>query len=56
MTQYNVLIVGGGHNGLVAAGYLAEAGLNVLLPERRDILEVACVTVNKSNSLNNMGV
>ena len=33
-TAYDVTIVGGGHNGLVAAAYLARAGLSVLLLER----------------------
>src|SRR5436190_8342206 len=42
--DYEIIILGGGHNGLVAAGYLARAGLNVLLLERRDVLGGACVT------------
>ncbi|MFF3290880.1 phytoene desaturase family protein [Streptomyces sp. NPDC003023] len=33
--SYDVVIVGGGHNGLVAAAYLARAGRSVLLLERR---------------------
>ncbi|MQY23978.1 phytoene desaturase family protein [Nocardia macrotermitis] len=33
-TSYDVVIVGGGHNGLVAAAYLARAGRSVLLLER----------------------
>ncbi len=33
-TQYDAVIVGGGHNGLVAAAYLARAGQSVLLLER----------------------
>ena len=39
-----VVIVGGGHNGLVAAGYLGRAGLNVQVLERRDIVGGAVVT------------
>ncbi len=35
---YDVIIVGGGHNGLVAAAYLAQAGKSVLLLERNDYL------------------
>jgi phytoene dehydrogenase-like protein len=39
-----VIIVGGGHNGLVAATYLAQAGLPVTVVERRSVLGGACVT------------
>ena len=38
------VIVGGGHNGLVAASYLARAGLDVTVLERRDMVGGACVT------------
>ncbi|MGH8432507.1 MAG: phytoene desaturase family protein, partial [Solimonas sp.] len=41
---YDVIIVGGGHNGLVAANYLGRAGKKVLVVERREILGGACVT------------
>jgi phytoene dehydrogenase-like protein len=40
----DVAIVGAGHNGLVAAAYLARAGLSVTAFERRDIVGGACVT------------
>ena len=40
----DVIIVGGGHNGLVAAGYLARAGLRVTALERRSVVGGACVT------------
>jgi phytoene dehydrogenase-like protein len=40
----DVAIVGAGHNGLVAAAYLARAGLSVAAFERRDIAGGACVT------------
>jgi phytoene dehydrogenase-like protein len=42
--HHDAIIIGGGHNGLVCAAYLARAGLDVLLLERRDILGGACVT------------
>ena len=41
---YDVLIIGAGHNGLVTAAYLAKAGLDVLVVERRDRVGGACVT------------
>jgi phytoene dehydrogenase-like protein len=41
---YDAVIVGGGHNGLVAAAYLARAGKSVLVLERRDLVGGACVT------------
>jgi len=36
--HFDVVIVGGGHNGLVAGAYLAKAGRSVLVLERRDHL------------------
>ena len=41
---WDAVIVGGGHNGLVAAAYLARADLNVLVLEQREVLGGACVT------------
>lgn len=40
----DVVIVCGGHNGLVAAAYLARAGLSVTVPERRPELGGAAVS------------
>jgi len=39
-----VVIIGAGHNGLVAAYYLARAGLKPLVLERREVIGGACVT------------
>ncbi len=41
---YDALILGGGHNGLVCAAYLAKAGRKVLVLERRHVLGGAAVT------------
>jgi phytoene dehydrogenase-like protein len=41
---HDAVIVGGGHNGLVAGFYLARAGLRPLILERRDIVGGCCVT------------
>src|SRR5215210_5987136 len=43
-TPYDVIIIGGGHNGLVAACYLAKAGKRVLVLERYHIVGGAAIT------------
>jgi phytoene dehydrogenase-like protein len=40
----DALIIGGGHNGLVCAAYLAQAGLKVTVLERRHVVGGAAVT------------
>jgi phytoene dehydrogenase-like protein len=42
--SYDVIVIGGGHNGLVNASYLAKAGKKVLVLERRGVLGGAAVT------------
>src|SRR3954469_16683073 len=42
--MYDIIILGGGHNGLTAAAYLARAGAKVLVLERRPVLGGACTT------------
>ena len=42
--KYDVIIIGAGHNGLVAAYYLAKAGLTPLVLERREVVGGACAT------------
>jgi phytoene dehydrogenase-like protein len=42
--KYNAIVIGGGHNGLTAAAYLAGAGLSTLVLERRDVIGGCCVT------------
>jgi phytoene dehydrogenase-like protein len=44
MAHYDVIVIGGGHNGLVNAAYLARAGRRVLVLERRHVLGGAAVT------------
>ena len=43
-TKYDAIVIGAGHNGLVAAGYLAKNGLSTLVLERNDRVGGACVT------------
>jgi phytoene dehydrogenase-like protein len=42
--NYDVAIIGGGHNGLVAAAYLAKAGKSVVVLEQHDVLGGAAVS------------
>ena len=44
MNKYDCIVIGGGHNGLVNAAYLARAGKRVLVLERRHVLGGAAVT------------
>lgn len=44
MTEFDGVIVGGGHNGLTCAAYLAKAGLSVAVVERNDVAGGGCST------------
>ena len=43
-TEYDAIVVGGGHNGLVNGAYLAKAGLRTLILERRHVVGGAAIT------------
>lgn len=42
--RYDVVVIGSGHNGLIAAAYLGKARKRVLVLERRDVIGGATVT------------
>jgi phytoene dehydrogenase-like protein len=44
LIRYDAIVIGGGHNGLTAAAYLARAGRKVLVLERRHVVGGAAVT------------
>ena len=48
--RYDAVIIGGGHNGLVSAAYLARAGLRTLVLERRHVLGGAAVRRRSSRA------
>ena len=51
--MHDVVIIGGGHNGLVCSAYLAMAGLKVLVLDRRPVAGGAAVTEEFSPGFRN---
>jgi phytoene dehydrogenase-like protein len=49
--QWDAVVIGGGHNALVTAAYLAKGGMRTLVLERRDTVGGAAVTSNLSRTL-----
>lgn len=43
-TRYDAIVIGGGHNGLICAAYLAKAGRKVVVLEKRHVLGGSAVT------------
>src|SRR4051812_32444224 len=43
-SNYDAIVIGAGHNGLVTAAYLAKSGYRVLVLERNEILGGCCIT------------
>src|ERR1700757_2037932 len=51
--MHDVVIIGGGHNGLVCSAYLAMAGLNVVVLDQRHVVGGAAVTEEFSPGFSN---
>jgi phytoene dehydrogenase-like protein len=49
--QWDAVVIGGGHNALVTAAYLAKGGMRTLVLERRDVVGGAAATTNLSRTL-----
>ena len=48
--EYDAIVVGGGHNGLTHAAYLAKAGLRTLVLERQDVVGGAAISSRRSRT------
>src|SRR5688572_6391251 len=54
--HYDAIVIGAGHNGLIAGAYLARAGKKVAILERRDVVGGAAVTEEIFSRLSVHGV
>ena len=50
--RYDAVIIGGGHNGLISAAYLARAGMKTLVLEKRHVLTIIKLK-NPTNTISN---
>ncbi|MGB5085775.1 MAG: FAD-dependent oxidoreductase, partial [Methylocystis silviterrae] len=53
MTMHDVVIIGGGHNGLVCSAYLAMAGFKIVVLDQRSVIGGAAVTEEFSPGFSN---